>query len=227
MPRVGLRRVHEEDPPVPILPPEPSCFPSTLLEDPQAPPDSGQRWRVLHTRPRQEKSLARQLHSAQVPYYLPTVPNRSLVRGKVVEAHVPLFPGYLFVRGSREDWLEALATRRVVQTLDVVDQAGLHHDLRQVFKLIASGTPVSREGRLVPGAVVEVRSGPLAGLKGKILQAASGRRFVVQVDFIMQGASVLLDDFYLTVIEAADHDTTPACGGAGTRRTGMHAQQVH
>ena len=32
------------------------------------------------------------------------------------------------------------------------------------------------------------RSGPLAGLKGKILRTASGRRFVVEVDFIQQGA---------------------------------------
>ena len=34
-----------------------------------------------------------------------------------------------------------------------------------------------------------------AGLKGKIIRVATGRRFVVQVDFIQQGASVVLDDF--------------------------------
>ena len=38
---------------------------------------------------------------------------------------------------------------------------------------------------------------------------ASGRRFVVRVDFIQQGASVLLDECYLTIIEAAGRDALP------------------
>jgi transcriptional antiterminator RfaH len=208
--RVGSRPIQRRVTLMPVLPPEPSCFPPGLLDDGEPSAHADQGWRVLHTRPRQEKCLARHLHRTQVAYYLPTVPNRFLVRGKVVQAHVPLFPGYLFLHGTREDWLQALASRRVVHTLDVVDQAGLQRDLQQVSRLIASGAAVSREARLVPGALVEVRSGPLAGLKGKILQAASGRRFVVQVDFIMQGASVLLNDFYLAVIEAADRATSPA-----------------
>jgi hypothetical protein len=40
-----------------------------------------------------------------------------------------------------------------------------------------------------------------SGLKGRIKRTASGRRFVVQVDFIQQGASVLLDDFALARID--------------------------
>jgi hypothetical protein len=47
------------------------------------------------------------------------------------------------------------------------------------------------------GAVVDITSGPLEGLRGTIIRSASGRRFVVRVDFIQQGASVLLEDFAL------------------------------
>jgi hypothetical protein len=52
----------------------------------------------------------------------------------------------------------------------------------------------------VAGATVEIRHGALAGLKGKIIRAASGNRFVVQIDFIQQGASVLLDGFCLEAV---------------------------
>lgn len=46
-----------------------------------------------------------------------------------------------------------------------------------------------------------IRTGPLAGLRGKVLNVLSGRRFVVQIDFIQQGASVLLEDCLLEPVD--------------------------
>ena len=93
--------------------------------------------------------------------------------------------------------MAALATSRVVQSLAVVDQHALWRDLAQIHRLTSSGVPVSPADRLVPGALVEITSGPLAGLRGKIVQEASGRRFIVAVDFIQRGAAVMLDDLHL------------------------------
>jgi transcription antitermination factor NusG len=136
----------------------------------------------------------------EVPFYLPLIRRRLLMRGRKMTSHVPLFPGYFFLLGTREERLQALATKRVVNTLIVADQQALWHDLRQVRSLIATGAPITPEDRLAPGVLVEIRSGPLAGLRGTILRTASGRRFVVQVDFIQRGASVLLDDVHLTAV---------------------------
>jgi transcriptional antiterminator RfaH len=174
-------------------------FPPELLDAPDAP--AGPRvWRVAHTRPRQEKSLARQLLAQQVPYYLPILARRNRIRGRIVPSQVPLFPGYVFMRADREERLAALATSRVVRTLEVDDQAKLWRDLRQVRQLIASGLPVTPEDRLEPGDLVEVRGGPLAGLQGRILRGAAGERFVVQVDFIQRGASVDIDQASLAAV---------------------------
>jgi transcriptional antiterminator RfaH len=186
---------------MPILPAEPSSFPAELFTESIVPQQAGRQWWVLHTKPRQEKSLARQLHRAQIPFYLPLDPHRFRLRGRVMTSHVPLFGGYAFLLGTHEERLTAFGTRRVAQALEVKDQAGLWHDLRQVQRLISSGAPVTLEERLAPGMTVEIKSGPLAGLKGRILRRASGRRFVVAVDFIQQGASVLLDDFALVAGE--------------------------
>jgi transcriptional antiterminator RfaH len=187
---------------VPLLPPEPNVCPQDLFDRPQEElaAGEGRRWRVLHTKPRQEKSLARQLHRSGVPFYLPLVARRLLVRGRVQSSYLPLFPGYLFLLGDAQERVAALATSRVVRTLEVPHQAGLWHDLRQVSRLIASGAPVTPEARLVPGDLVEIRSGVLAGLTGKVLRVASKTRFVVQVNFIQQGASVELEDFHLVAL---------------------------
>jgi transcriptional antiterminator RfaH len=188
---------------VPILAAEPDRYPAGLFDDP-ADPAADRAWYVLHVRPRQEKSLARHLHAAGVSYYLPAVARRCTVRNRVLTAHVPLFPGYLFLYADRDERITALASNRVVQTLDVHDQPRLWDDLRQVHRLLGTGVPVATESRLAPGTPVEITIGPLAGLHGTVVRTASGRRFVVRVDFIHQGASVLLEDCALLPLRRAD-----------------------
>ena len=185
---------------MPVLAAEPNLYPANLLET-GLPPGPDSQWWVLHTKPRQEKALARQMLEQQIPFYLPIIQRRFRLRGRNMTSHVALFPGYLFLLGNREQRVGALTTNRVVRALPVANQAGLWHDLQQVQRLLASGAPITPEDRLTPGLAVEIRTGPLAGLKGKILRTASGRRFVVEVDFIQRGASVLLDDFCLSSIE--------------------------
>ena len=47
-------------------------------------------------------------------------------------------------------------------------------------------------------------SGPLTGLRGRVIRSASGRRFYVEVDFIGRGASVLCDGMTLLPIDSPD-----------------------
>lgn len=181
---------------MPILAAETDLYPENLLAE--LPAEVGDRaWWVLHTRPRQEKSLARQLLDQQVPFFLPLVPHRNRVRGRILTSHIPLFTSYVFLLANQQERLTALGTRRVVLSLKVPDQDRLWADLRQIRRLIETGAPITPEDRLQTGMQVEIRSGPLTGLKGTIQRTAAGRRFVVQVDFIQRGASVELDDFML------------------------------
>jgi transcription antitermination factor NusG len=182
---------------MPILAAEPSVYPADLFE---LSPDEPRRWWVLHTRPRQEKALARQLHAQEVGFYLPLIAKRTKIRGKLVSAHIPLFPGYVFLIGRHEQLLQAYATRRAARHLDVLDQDKLWRDLRQVQRLIATGLPIRPELALVPGAHVAITTGPLAGLRGVIARTVSGHRFVVQVDFIQRGASVMMEEHALECV---------------------------
>src|SRR5262245_26904167 len=183
---------------MPILAAEPDRCPADLFKRLADAPS--RPWRVLHSKPRQEKSLARYLHAAGLEYYLPLIERRNRIRGRIVTARVPLFTSYVFLRADAAERVLALASNRVVQVLEVGDQARLTRDLRQVDTLLSSGAPIAPEARLAPGDEVEVTSGPLAGLSGTIVRTATGRRFVVKVDFIQQGASVLLDDFALVPV---------------------------
>jgi transcriptional antiterminator RfaH len=182
---------------MPILAAEPALFPEGLFAEALPPDAAERRWWVLHTRPQQEKSLARDLLAREVPFYLPQNRRSLLVRGRPMTSFTPLFPSYLFLMGDREERVIALSTRRVVRSLEVNDQKRMWDNLGRLHRLISSGLPVAAESGLTPGAAVVVRSGPLAGLRGRILKAAGKRRFMVEVDFIQAGASVLMDDWVL------------------------------
>jgi transcription antitermination factor NusG len=194
---------------VPILPAEPSVYPDNLFTDP--PPADGGEWRALHTKPRQEKSLARDLRRRAVRFYLPTVRRRRLVRGRALTSELPLFAGYLFVLGSLEQCLAPQASHRIVRMLPVPDQGRLWAELRQLHRLLASGLSVVPV-ELLPGLAVEIVDGPLAGFRGRVIRSASEQRFVVEVNFISRGAAVLCDGLALRPVPAARRFPTAASG---------------
>jgi transcriptional antiterminator RfaH len=174
-----------------ILAAERDLFPDDLFEG--LPQDDGRAWWLAHTKPRQEKAVARDMLTAGQPFYLPCLPRRTRSGRQVLTAHIPLFAGYVFVRVSRADRALVFAGRRVARLVSVADQERLWADLRQIRKVLDLGQPVTAEERLEPGTPVAMRDGPLAGLTGTIVRAATGHKFVVRVDLIQRGVSVVVD----------------------------------
>jgi hypothetical protein len=182
---------------MPILPPEPFVFPDHLFAGPARGPGEGQRWLVLHTRPRAEKALARRFLARSLPFFLPLSQRRWRCRGRLLSSHLPLFPGYIFLLGDEDARVTALQTNLVAQCLRVEDQDQLHADLLRVHHLVTSGEPLVPEERLPPGTPVEIIDGPLKGLEGKVLRQGKRLKFFVEVDFLQRGASVEIDGWMI------------------------------
>ncbi len=187
---------------MPILQREPDLFPADLLEQAEPAGDNGSPWWALYTMSRREKQLTRQLHRWEIPFYAPLIERRTRSPGgRVRVSHVPLFAGYVFLRGNEEARYRALTTNCVSRTLSVPNPADLVRDLRQIQQMIACGAPLSPEARLQPGMKVRVRNGPLFGLEGVVVTRRGQQRLLVAVKFLQQGASVLLDDFQVERID--------------------------
>jgi transcription antitermination factor NusG len=181
---------------MPVLDHEAVAFPPDLFEA----KDDGRTWWLAHTRPRQEKAVARVLVASSMPYYLPCITKRTKVGSQVKPVQIPLFSGYIFVRATVETKWQILATNRVAQLIPVVDQDRLWEDLRRVRAVLDLGKPVQPERKLEPGTVVTLRDGPLTGTTGTIIRSAGGFKFVVKVDFIQQGVSVVVDGEWLGTV---------------------------
>jgi transcriptional antiterminator RfaH len=182
---------------MPLLPLEPFVFPEDLLTVPAAESSPARPWWVLHTRPRTEKALARRLLQRGTSFFLPLHKHQWRNRGRIHCSYVPLFPGYVFMQGERMSAFRTLETNMIARILTVEDQGQLHGDLTRVYCLIAAGAAVTPESRLQPGTLVEIASGPLMGLEGKILRRGKQLKFLVEVQFLQQGVSVEIESWMI------------------------------
>lgn len=175
---------------MPILKREADFLPPDLFE---LPADRFPWW-VAHVRSRQEKALARECRSRGVPFYLPLREHRPSRGRRRRVSFLPLFPGYLFIRGDLEhERLEILRTNLCVNVLAVLDQEALGFDLAQVRRLQESGLPLRAHPELKAGSVVRIAEGPFEGMTGRVTSVRGKDRFVVAVRFIHRSVSVETD----------------------------------
>lgn len=172
-------------------------YPSTLFES----SEDASRWIVAHTRSRQEKVLARHLESLRVPFYLPSAEHSRRRNGRRLASYLPLFPGYVFIRGGAPE--RALVTRSpvVVRLLDPPDPAELQEELWQLRRLQLSGAELFPGPAFGSGDAVRVTEGPFRGYRGVVLRAQGRLRLVVSISMLRQAVVVEFDRGSLTAAE--------------------------
>jgi transcription antitermination factor NusG len=174
---------------VPILKREVDLFPSHLFELSR----NAYPWWVAYVRSRQEKTLARHLAAQGVGFYLPQAEKRTRRAGRTFVSSLPLFPGYLFFRGTAEARRAALRSDLIVQILAVQDQERLHCELEGLWRLQEAGAPLVPHPYLEAGDEVEIMDGPFRGWTGTVLREKGRLRLVVSVTFLRQSVAAELD----------------------------------
>ena len=160
------------------------------------------QWYAVQTRSRFEKAVREDLDRNRIENYLPVFHecHQWKDRRKVVE--VPLFPGYVFVRFSRE----ANALRqRVLRTAGVVRILGScgemepvpDYEVSALRALTMSGSHFTPHPFLREGSWVRVRKGALAGIEGRLVRVKSLTRLVLSVSLLSQSVSTEVDAHYV------------------------------
>jgi transcriptional antiterminator NusG len=157
--------------------------------------DSDVLWFALWTRSRHEQVVREQLEQKGVEAFLPTVTRWSRWKDRKKKIDWPLFPGYCFARFNPRERLPILKCTGVVNIIGFEGEPAPIPE-REIFgirQLVESDLaydpcPLIREGDLV-----EVKSGPLKGVIGRLLRKGAHARLVLSVDLIGQAVSVEVD----------------------------------
>lgn len=180
--------------------PQSASGPSDLFATPLISDLPGE-WHLLHTKSRQEKALAETLDSLEIAYFLPLVRMQRNYGGRRAIVEIPLFPGYVFLRGNLEQAYEADRTKRVAHVIRVVDQTRLGWELRNLEQALMVHAPLDPYPYLVKGVRVEVRSGPFRGLQGMIEDRTKKDRLILQVEILGQATALEIDGALVEPIE--------------------------
>lgn len=151
------------------------------------------RWLVLYTRPRYEKKVARQLAERGIEHFLPLREEMRQWsdRKKLVEA--PLFPGYIFVRVDERQRIQTLETDGAMKYIHFNGRvAEVRPATIDALRLVVDArAPVSvEEAGIALGADVHIRTGPLAGLRGRIIAHRGIYRVGMLVEVLNQLVTV-------------------------------------
>ncbi|MFZ0132844.1 MAG: UpxY family transcription antiterminator [Desulfobacterales bacterium] len=154
-------------------------------------------WYVLHTKSRFESVVHDGLDKKKIEVFLPKVRVKSKRRDRRLMIHVPLFPGYLFVKSDLNPYrhLDILKTTGVVRLIGTKDgPVPVSDDTIASLKImVAVEQPIATGARLRKGDRVIVVSGPFAGVSGTFVRYRGKQRVVVNIEALGQHAGVDVD----------------------------------
>jgi transcriptional antiterminator RfaH len=183
-----------------IGPPDAARATAGLLLDRRRDPDS--RWFVLGTRSRQEKALDQAVRGMGLSCWLPLRRASRRYGTRRVESLLPLFPGYLFLWGTRDEAYLADRTRRVAKLIEVPDQRSLEWELSNIHRALACEAPLDPYPALKEGVRVRVITGPFLGIEGVVRSRTAADRLLLQVRMLGTATSLDIHGEFVEPIEA-------------------------
>ena len=153
------------------------------------------RWFALQTRSRQEKVVRTQLGLRNIEHFLPTTRRLSQWTDRKVQIEVPLFAGYCFARFSSSDRLPVLQSRGVLR---VVGPSGRpesipEDEIESLRILVSTSCEYVNHPYVQKGTLMEVISGPLTGVKGRVVRQARNFRLVLSITLIQRAVAIEID----------------------------------
>ena len=152
-------------------------------------------WWALYTRHQHEKTVAEILRTKGVEVFLPLYASvrRWKDRNKILQ--MPLFPGYVFVRGVVAQRLHVMTTPGVHMILSQGDRAALipEDEIQAIRQTIEGNYHVEPHPFLKCGERVRVKRGSLCGVEGILVRKKNVFRLVLSVQMLAQAVAVEID----------------------------------
>ena len=167
-------------------------------------------WYAVHTCSRREKIVDRLLAEKGFETFLPlTVVQSRVSLRRFREAHIPLFPGYTFVRGgpSPDEHYSIRSTTGVAQLLGYQSGPVAVPDIEieSLKRLLGHNIGCSVCPSFARGQRVVIINGPLRGVEGEIIGRKDRRLFVVKVHLLKRMLEIDIEPDDLEVASLSSH----------------------
>ena len=151
-------------------------------------------WCAAYTLPRHEKAVADRLVREEVEAYLPLYWAVRRWNRRTVNLELPLFPGYVFVKMMITNRVRVLAHPGVIRLVGFNGKvAALPDDEIETLRSSLAIYRAEPYPYLIAGKQIRIRSGPFAGLEGRIVRRKGKMRLITSIDLIRRSILLELD----------------------------------
>ena len=162
------------------------------------------KWYAVHTRSRHEKQVDSLLSDKGIEAFLPLVNTLSRRRDRKKYVDIPLFPGYIFVHvDDDEEHISSVKyTRGVVRILgtDIGKPTPIpDKQVLNIKTIVENKVELDPFPYLKKGTQVRVKSGPLKGVEGILVERKGSYKIVIHVDLLQKGAAA---EVYIADVES-------------------------
>ena len=162
-------------------------------------------WWAIYARHQHEKQVAETLEAKGFDVFLPVYESVRRWKDRRKVLSLPLFPGYVFVRGSHQRRLGILTTPGVHMILSRGDAAAVipEEDVQAIRRSLEAKFAVEPHPYLNCGDRVRVTRGALEGIEGILIRKKNIFRLVLSVDMLAQSVSMEIDATDVELVSAA------------------------
>jgi transcription antitermination factor NusG len=152
-------------------------------------------WYALWIRPRFEKYAAKHLRDKGYEEYMPISRSKRRWSDRMKTVETPLFPGYLFCKFDIQNRLPILIVPGVLSIVGIGKAPATipESQISSLQQVIASGLQSGPWPFVQVGQSVSVERGPLAGLKGIVIEVKSNSRLVLSLPLLQRAVAVDID----------------------------------
>ncbi|HEX4227157.1 MAG TPA: UpxY family transcription antiterminator [Bryobacteraceae bacterium] len=159
-------------------------------------------WFAIRTRSNFEKTTSAVLGSKGYEQYLPLYSVKRRWSDRVVETHLPLFPGYVFCRFDPKARVPILSAPGVVAIIGFGTEPAPIPDqeIEAIQTVLNSGLAAEPCPFLREGQRVRIKHGSMAGVEGILTKKKNDLRMVVSVTMLQRSVSVEIDNASIATI---------------------------
>jgi transcription antitermination factor NusG len=152
-------------------------------------------WWALYTRYQREKMVAETLTSKRFEVFLPLYSSVRRWTDRQKTLFLPIFPGYVFVRGGLERRLEIVTTPGVQTILFYGEQVAAipETEIHNIRRMVEGPYRVEPHPYLKCGEKVRITRGSLKGIEGVLVRKKNLYRMVLSMDLLHQSVAVEID----------------------------------
>jgi transcription antitermination factor NusG len=152
-------------------------------------------WWALYTRHQREKMVAETLTSKRFEVFLPLYASVRRWTDRQKTLFLPIFPGYVFVRGGLDRRLEIVTTPGVQNILFYGEQVAAipETEIHTIRRMVEGPYRVEPHPYLKCGEKVRITRGSLKGIEGVLVRKKNLYRMVLSMDLLHQSVAVEID----------------------------------